>query len=107
MSTGPEPFVVHHAAAPAAPDRRIRLADVLITAPDGRPRNDQFAALFHEYPGLTLVLVTGAGGLLEVGTRDGAAASLRPGPSTPVRLVAVALYFRWVEQLSPNDASPR
>lgn len=97
MTSASEPFVVRHDALPAGSDRLSRLADVLITTSDGRPPGERFAALFDEYPGLTLVLIVGADRTVEIGARDGAVASLRLDPSTSVRLAAVAVYRCWVE----------
>ena len=87
------------------PDRLIRLADVLVTTSDGRPPGERFAALFGEYPGLTLILLVGTGRTVEIGARDGAVASLRLDPNTSVRLAAVAVYHAWVEQFRVVDGS--
>ena len=97
MTRASEPFVVRHDTLPADSDRLTRLADVLITTSDGRPPGEQFAALFGEYPGLTLVLVVGTDRTVEIGARAGAVASLRLDPSTSVRLAAVAVYDCWVD----------
>jgi hypothetical protein len=102
-----EPFVVRHDATTAGPDPLIRLADVLITTSDGRPGHEQLAALFAEFPGLTLVLVVGAGRTVEIGARDGAVRSLRLDPSISVRFAAVALYHGWVGQFGLNDPRTR
>jgi len=102
-----EPFVVRRDATTAVPDWLLRLADVLITTSDGRPRHEQFAALFDEFPGLTLVLVVGADRTVEIGARDGAAGSLRLDPSMSVGLAAVALYHGWVGQFGLDDPRTR
>lgn len=103
MSCSPEPFVARH----DRPDRLIRLADVLITTSDGRPRHAQFTSLFSAYPGLTLILLLGADRTVEIGARDGTTASLRLDPSTSIGFAAVALYHGWVGQLSADDPRPR
>ncbi|GLY94962.1 hypothetical protein [Actinoplanes sp. NBRC 103695] len=104
MSAAPEPFVVRR--DPSVPDRLIRLADVLITAPDERPRSEQIAALFDAYPGLTLILVVGAGRYLVVGARDGTAATLRLGSSGSVRRAAACAYRVWIGQFGTQDPRP-
>ena len=106
MTYADEPFVVCHDPAADRPDPRCRLADVLVTAADGRPRAEQLAAIFAACPGLTLVLVVGADRTVEIGTRDGATASLRLDPSVSVELAAVVLYHGWVGQLSANGPRP-
>lgn len=87
------------------PERLIRLADVLITAADGRPR--QLADLFGAYPGLTLILLLGADRIVEIGARDGTTASLRLDPSASAGFAAVVLYHGWVGQSFANDSRPR
>jgi hypothetical protein len=74
------------------PDRLIRLADVLITAPP----DDRFDALFAEFPGLALILIAGPGRTVRIGTRDGATATLLLDPATSVRRAAVVLHQGWV-----------
>lgn len=90
MSGASEPFVVR------AGTGRTRLADVLIVNWDGRPPYTQLAALFAEYPGLTLVLVLVTRRTVVTGTRDGAVSVLHLAPTTPVRVAAAALYHGWV-----------
>jgi hypothetical protein len=102
VSRPAEPFVVHD-----GPERLIRLADVLITTSDGRPRQPQFADLFGAYPGLTLILLLGADRIVEIGARDGTTASLRLDPSASAGFAAVVLYHGWVGQSFANDSRPR
>jgi hypothetical protein len=102
MNRPAEPFVVDD-----GPERLIRLADVLITVADGRPPRQQLDDLFGTYPGLTLILLRGAGRLVEIGVRDGTTASLRLDPSMSARFAAVVLYDGWAGQLSANDLRPR
>lgn len=106
MRCASEPFVVRHDTTRDSPDPLIRLADVLITKSTGQPRHDQLAALFGEYPGLTLVLVIGPDRTVGIGARDGAAASLQLDPSMSVELAAVFLYRSWVGQFYANGRCP-
>ena len=80
----------------ADPERLIRLADVLITPPDGRPAGAQAGELFAEFGGLTLVLVAGPGRKIGLATRDGAIAVLLLDPGWSVELVAVVVHQSWV-----------
>ena len=74
------------------PDRLIRLADVLITAPP----DDRFDVLFAEFPGLVLILIAGPGRTVRIGTRDGVTATLLRDRATSVRRAAVVLHHAWV-----------
>ena len=78
------------------PERLIRLADVLIAAPDGRPPEKQIGELFGEFGGLTLLLIAGSGREVHIGTRDGGIVLLRLDPGRSVRLAAILLYQGWV-----------
>ena len=78
------------------PERLIRLADVLIAAPDGRPPEVQVGELFAEFGGLTLILIAGPGEAVAIGTRDGAIARLVLDPGRSVRLAAIVVYQGWV-----------
>lgn len=76
-------------ARPAEPERQFRPADVLITPSDGRPLEVQVDELFTDFGGLTLVVITGEGREVGIGTRDGVIATLL---LDPVRLAAVVVH---------------
>jgi hypothetical protein len=78
------------------PERLIRLADVLIAEPDGRPLEVQVSELFAEFGGLTLILIAGSGREVGIGARDGAIATLLLDSRRSVRLAAVVVYQGWV-----------
>ena len=77
-------------------ERLIRLADVLVAEPDGRPVRVQAAELFAEFVGLSLIVLAGPGPEVGIATRDGAIATLRPEPGRSIGTLAVVLYQAWV-----------
>ncbi|MEV6631107.1 hypothetical protein AB0M54_10165 [Actinoplanes sp. NPDC051470] len=68
-----EPFVVC-CHGRAAPDRLLRLADVIVTGPAGP---DRIAELFTACPGLTLVVAVDVDGTVALYPRSGSDSSAR------------------------------
>jgi hypothetical protein len=93
-----DPYVVHDDAPLTRSDRATALADVLITACDGRPRSEQFAALFDRYPGLTLAVIVTPDRLVDARARDGATVAIRLDPAVSTRGAAGALHAIWAGQ---------
>lgn len=93
-----EPYVVHDDAPLTRPDRATSLADVLITAGDGRSPAEQFTALFGRYPGLALAVIATSDRLVEVRSRDGATVAIRLDPAVSALSVALALHAVWAGQ---------
>jgi hypothetical protein len=100
-----EPIIVIRDAPAAASDPAARLADVLITTPDG-PRGEQLKRLFSAFPGLTLILVTGPGRNVEIGARDGAVASLALDPGISLHVAAITVYHAWVAKIRTHSVRP-
>jgi hypothetical protein len=94
-----EPYVVHDDAPLTRSDRAASLADVLITACDGRPRSEQFAALFDRYPGLALAVIVTPDRLVNARARDGATVAIRLDPAVSTRSAALALHAIWAGQI--------
>ncbi|MCA2211437.1 hypothetical protein [Jidongwangia harbinensis] len=93
-----DPYVVRDDTPLTRPGRATGMADVLITAGDGRPRSEQFAALFARYPGLTLAVIVTPGRLVNARARDGATVAVRLEPAVSVRSAALAFHAIWAGQ---------
>jgi hypothetical protein len=81
---------------PLREPRRVALADVLITVPDGGPAARWCAELLARYPGLTLVVLPVTTGAIVVGVRDATMLTVaHAGLPAPLTTVAQLLYAYW------------